>query len=366
MPGFTFLMEQTLGHVVHTANLQKAALAPEFSGCVFHWLPVPFRGADRYESMPGVHENWTLRGSLRARSLLYAHLKSSPAPNALFIHTQTIAQLCTPWMRTIPTIVSMDATPENIQEMGADYGQGASNAAGDKIKKRVLRNTLNKARLIICWNHWAAESLRSSYGVPAARIRVIPAGVDTNLFMPSPRSGRTGPIRLLFVGGDFERKGGVELLEAFTILKESGHNIALDLVTPSPPQGLPEEDITVHTSAAPGSAQMLALYAGADIFVLPSRADCLPLAILEAMASGLPIVATQVGAVKEAAQPMVNALLCEPRSPVALANAIETYVVTPGLRAQHGEQSRAIAINNFDSTSAFRQIMACLAEISHG
>jgi glycosyltransferase involved in cell wall biosynthesis len=364
MARFTFIMEQTLGHVVHSRSMQMAAASQHYSQDTFSWILVPFVAEDKYQYMPGARSNWTLRGSLRARAALTQQLRQQQAPNALFLHTQTISQLCTPYLRKIPSIISLDATPENIQEMASEYGQPASSAPADALKKHILLEALHTARLLVCWNAWAAASLQTSYGIDAQKIRIIPAGVDTRAFSPTVRMGRKGPCRLLFVGGDFERKGGPELLQAFSALRASGVELELDLVCPSPPLIKEGQGINIHTNAAPGSQQMHALYAAADIFVLPSRGDCLPLAILEAMACGLPVVSADVGAIKEAAKPDVNARLCPPRNADALASSILEYANSALLRAEHGAKSREIAISSFDAMRGFQQIVDCLQEVS--
>ncbi len=362
MPRYAFLMEQTLGHVVHANTLQRLSSTPEFADIQCRWLPVPFSAPDGYDQLPGARSNWTLRGSLRARSLLTAELVTNPAPDALFIHTQTISQLCKPWMRRIPTVISLDATPENIDEMGSEYGQMPTSGIAERVKKLVLRRTLTSAKYLVCWSQWAANSLIASYGIDPGRIRVIPPGVDTSLFVATNRTGRTGPVQLLFVGGDFKRKGGVELLQAFANLRGSGLDCELNLVCPTPPSEASLPGVHIHTNAMPGSEAMLALYRAADIFVLPSLGDCLPLAILEAMACGLPIVATCVGAINEAAVPGKNGTLVNPRDASALERAIGTYIAEPALRLEHGASSRLAAVQHFDSLRSFRAILASLQE----
>ena len=83
--------------------------------------------------------------------------------------------------------------------------------------------------------------------------------------------------------------------------------------------------------------------AATDIFVLPSLVEGLPLALLEAMRAGKPIVATAVGGVPEAVTSGVNGLLVAPADDVALADAIAILAASPQQRAELGEQARARA-----------------------
>ncbi len=117
--------------------------------------------------------------------------------------------------------------------------------------------------------------------------------------MTETKPGRDRPVNLLFVGGDFARKGGDTLLEAFAGLPPTV-NAHLHIVTKTEGVGDGLPHVTVHRNIAPNSEPLLRLFAEADLFVFPTRGDCLPLAVMEALASGLPVVTTTVGALPEA------------------------------------------------------------------
>jgi glycosyltransferase involved in cell wall biosynthesis len=87
--------------------------------------------------------------------------------------------------------------------------------------------------------------------------------------------------------------------------------------------------------------------AAADVFVLPSLVEGLPLALLEAMRAGKPIVATSVGGVPEAVTSGINGLLVAPADDLALADAIATLAASPRQRAELGDQARATADRDF-------------------
>jgi glycosyltransferase involved in cell wall biosynthesis len=92
-----------------------------------------------------------------------------------------------------------------------------------------------------------------------------------------------------------------------------------------------------------------------DIFVLPSRFEGLPLTVIEAMATGLPVVATNVGSMAELVEEGVNGFLVEPENPPVLANAIARLVSDERLRRQMGQQGRKMAVAQFDLQAAARQ-----------
>ena len=108
---FVFVLEQTLGQVAHTRNIERAlAEEPSIDSTVIHLRygePEGLRGR-----LPGLR-TWTFNASLQARSALRCRLREGPV-DAAFIHTQVAAVLASRLMGSVPTIVSLDATPINF------------------------------------------------------------------------------------------------------------------------------------------------------------------------------------------------------------------------------------------------------------
>ena len=128
---------------------------------------------------------------------------------------------------------------------------------------------------MVTWCGWAKESLVRDYGIPAERVTVIPPGVDLERWH-CPRRPRSNRARLLFVGGDFRRKGGELLLKAYR--DHLAEACELDIVTRDPVEPGALERVRVHYGLQPNSPELLSLYERADIFVFPTLGDCLPLA----------------------------------------------------------------------------------------
>lgn len=348
---FGLVMEQTLGHVTHCQNL-RAAIESDPTVCAT-WFDVPYRSSDRWERVPVVRSNWSLRASLRARDCLrQADLR---ALDALLIHTQVSSLLCTNWMRQIPTVVSLDATPAN-----KDRGQKKDQPPAPwwaRFKRVWTRRALDAAAAIISWNQWSRRSLIDEYQVPAEKIAVIPPGVALDFWQPAPSSHGARLPRLLFVGGDFERKGGPLLVDL--VHRELATHWGLDVVTHS--QAVESTGaVRVHRQLPPNSPALQKLFAEADLLVLPTYWDCMPLVILEAMASGLPVVASDVGAISEQVIHGETGLLVPPGDRAALRQALETLARDPLRRRAMGAVGRARAEACFDAQKNAAAVVALL------
>ena len=108
--------------------------------------------------------------------------------------------------------------------------------------------------------------------MPADKITVIPPGVNVHEWRrPTPRVPHANPVKILFVGGDLERKGGLVLLEAFRALRHLG--LELHLVTKD--RLAPEPGVFVYNNLEANSQPLKDLYHTCDIFALPTFGDCL-------------------------------------------------------------------------------------------
>ena len=187
--------------------------------------------------------------------------------------------------------------------------------------------------------------------VPGVKLHYLPNAIDIRPYreVASRRSRTEGQaIRLLYLGHLAEVKGTDDLLEAFKILDAGGKPVALDLVG----DFLFEQD-EARLAAAVGGASVpgktvrlvppvwgedkLACFERADIFVFPSHYEGMPMAVLEAMAAGLPVVATAVGGIPELVSDGVNGVLTPPRAPRDLSRALEKLCRDASLRSRMGD-----------------------------
>ena len=353
-----FALEHSLGHTTHARNLQ-AALAkdlfvqPELIELPYHNTP----GA--WARLPGVRSNWSFRASLGA----FLGLRGQSF-DALFFHTQVTALLASGMLKKTPGLISLDATPLQYDRLGAHYGHTPGNSRLEVLKARLNQRAFLAARGLLTWSQWAKDSLICDYGVPGDKIFVIPPGVDIAAWdsaraLRKPRAA-DAPLNVLFVGGDFIRKGGDTLLAAFDLLPEPVRRAAhLHLVTQAT-ELAPVGNITVHNGVTPNSERLRTLFAEADIFVFPTRADCLPQAVLEAMAARLPVITTPVAAIPEAVIDNETGKLVPVGDEKALALALEHLLTDQSLRLRLGSTARQEALARYDAAKNYPQILARL------
>jgi glycosyltransferase involved in cell wall biosynthesis len=150
---------------------------------------------------------------------------------------------------------------------------------------------------------------------------------------------------VLFVGGDFQRKGGDVLLEA--LAGPARDRCEVHLVTKARMPSTP--GVHVHNGIGPNSPELIQLFSAADIFVLPTYADCLPLVLMEAAAAALPVVTTNVGALSEAVLTGRSGIVVPTGDRAALARAIMRLAEDAELRRTMGQAGHALANQKFDA-----------------
>lgn len=354
-PHLAFALEQTLGHVTHSANL-RAALSDDRTARI-SWIPIEYYTTDPWRHLPLLSRNWSLTGSLMARRKLRC-LNQQRRIDGYFFHTQVIAFGALDLMRQRPVVVSLDATPRGFDTIGAAYGH-ASGGPLDGIKHVLSRAVLRNAAALVTWSAWAKASLVAEYGVPDERVSVIPPGTDLNLWNVerSPRSV-DAPVRILFVGGDFARKGGQDLLAACADFLPG--RCEVHLVTRTPIEASP--GVTVYPAIVPNSAELRHLYAKADIFALPTYADGLPMVLMEAAAAGLPMVSTPVGAIPEVVNDGRTGFLVQAGDVAALRTAIKTLIEQPERGRVMGQAARQAAETRFDARANAQRVRDLLLE----
>lgn len=356
------VLEQTLGHVTHGDNLMS--ILPTVAGCAPVFVLVPFDLAGWRRHVPGIR-NWTIRAGLRARRQVRTVLKGGMRPDVCFVHTQVPAIVMGRAPLGVPLVVSLDATPIQYDSLGEHYAHEVGPAASERMKYALNRRCLRRARHIVAWSQWTRTSLVHDYGIDPDDVTVIPPGVNTARWstgrspVDEAAADTSGdPVRILFVGGDLERKGGRQLLAAFaTVRGELGDRVELHLVTRSHVE--PRIGVHLH-SMAPNSEELIGLYHRCDIFCLPTFGDCLPLVLAEAGAAGLALVTTDVGAISEIVHDEITGLLVPVGDTNALAVALHRLVEDPALRARLATAANRLVLDEHDATVNATRLAAVL------
>jgi glycosyltransferase involved in cell wall biosynthesis len=351
---FGFLLEQSLGHVTHAKNLlTNVALDPEVRA---HWGLIDFEATGVAGRIPFYRSNWTLRAGVCAYREV-ARMNRQARLDALFFHTQVPAILAQRWLRKIPGIVSLDATPLQYDELGMFYKHEQGPAWLETLKWRLNRDCFASARRLVAWSEWTKRGLVQGYGVPADKITVIPPGVNVHEWRrPTPRVPHAGPVKILFVGGDLERKGGLVLLEAFRALRHLG--LELHLVTKD--RLPPEPGVFIYNSLEANSQPLKDLYHTCDIFALPTLGDCLPMVLSEAGASGMAIISTNVAAIPEFVRNGETGLTVPVGDADSLTQALRDLATNPAFRMVLGERAKAHASRHYDAPTNANRLLGLL------
>ncbi len=342
-----FIVEQALGHVTHGMNLQE--FVPLDAEIEAYWSLPAWQPVGLASKIPFYRSNWTLRAGLQARKAV-AGIQRQTRLDALFFHTQVTAVLSRDWLKRIPGIVSLDATPRQIDSFGDAYQHASGPAWLERWKWRLNRDCFRSARHLVTWSEWTKNGLAAEYGVPAGKITVIPPGVDVKAWEALGQQRRSdGPVKILFVGGNFQRKGGSVLLEAFRGLRQSlpaGLQVELHLVTRDAIS--PEQDVFVQNNLNPNSPALRQLYSESHIFCLPTLGDIFPMALSEAGAAGLPIISTRLAGIPELVRDGEVGFLAAPGDVTALQGALQCLVENPALRVQQGQAALRLVRQEFD------------------
>ena len=281
---------------------------------------------------------YELGTSYWARRTLGTLLRSR-TPDVLHIHTQAIAMFSLDVMARIPTVVSADGTSIQMAEQQLEEPWRWTFAGNHALERAMF----GRAAAVTTFSQWAADSVVRDHGIDPARVHAIPPGIDLAQFPPlAARDDRPtdAPLRILFMGGEFERKGGPRLVEAFLSRFANNENVELHIVTKD--ANVPRHPrIFVHLGVAAYSDAWHALYRSADVFALPTKRDQSPIAFLEAMAAGLPVITTPVGSAAEIVVDGETGFVIPGDDTALLAERIATVLNDRDLRARLGAAGRA-------------------------
>ncbi len=237
------------------------------------------------------------------------------------------------------------------------------------VSSRRIRQALDYERrvyagidIIFTMSEYLRQSFISDFGVDAARVKTVGAGMNLDSIPAEAPAKTYDGRRLLFMGADFERKGGMDLLLAFRKVRSVFPDARLDIVGPRNldiPAGL--ADGVVYSGFLsrqdPAQAGKLAeLLRAATLFVMPSRYEPFGIAPLEAMAHQIPAVLTDSWAFPEMVVPGVNGELVKTNDPGDLAEKIVSLLKDPDRLREMGHAGRARVLSRYTWEAVVRRM----------
>ena len=232
-----------------------------------------------------------------------------------------------------------------------------------RIDEKVAR-----AAFVACISHFA-RAQGMIFAAPAHwdRMRIVHCGVEPERY--GPEAGRAAGERMLFVGRLAGIKGVPVLLRALARVAERRPAARLALVGDGPERGAIEREARrlgiadrVEFLGYLDQEAVAAELARSDLFVLPSFAEGVPVVLMEAMASGLPVVATRVAGVGELVEDGVSGRLVAPGDEGALAQAIEAMLADRDGRAAMAQAGRRMVEAAFDVRGEAQRLAALFAD----
>jgi len=242
----------------------------------------------------------------------------------------------------------------------------------------MLPEKVARARFVCACNRHALERLREVAG-PAGepKLHLQSHGVDLQRFARRERGPRDGgPPTVLFVGRLLPNKGASRLIEAFGRLVREGRDLQLELIGDGPERerltarvaelGL-DSRVTLRGAVAQG--EVIAALRRAELLAAPAEIgadggrDGLPNVVLEALAVGLPVVASRVASIEEAVQDEVSGLLVPPGDPPALAAAIARLLDDRELRDRLVDGGRRLVEDRFDRRECGQRFASLFATL---
>jgi glycosyltransferase involved in cell wall biosynthesis len=224
---------------------------------------------------------------------------------------------------------------------------------------------IKRANRVIAVSDFTRQELRKYYNIPDSRIRIIHNGVDVNKFKPSADKRKVkmelgfnpNDIAILSVGRLYARKGLFTLIESMPqvvkrfsnakfIISGKGQSSEMQKLN-AHAEKLGVKDNIIFTGYYPDK-KLAKLYQAADVFAFSTYYEHHPFAILEALATGLPVVTTNVGGIPETIEDGKNGFLVEPFHPKQLADRILYLLEHPAEASEMGFEARKTVEERFD------------------
>lgn len=248
-------------------------------------------------------------------------------------------------------LVSLAVTLRGPQPIVGTFHAWSDRDAAYRLARPLARAAAGRLAARVAVSRPAVDYHSRALGVPAGTFRVIPNGVDVARFRsgrPIPELVKDGAPTLLFVGRLEARKGLEQLVRAFVRLKRQRPTLRLLVVGDGPERARCQQLLTARLRAdvlflgQVDEEDKPRFHASADLFVAPNLGgESFGMVLLEAMAAGLPVVASDIPGFRSVIRDGVEGRLVPPGNVAALAEAVDTLLANAALREALGEQATA-------------------------
>jgi glycosyltransferase involved in cell wall biosynthesis len=254
-----------------------------------------------------------------------------------------------------------------LESLASGYGlEGVPKKVIDRAVE-YEREAAHSVDLVLTMSEYLRQSFITGFGVPADRVVRVGCGINQTSIPEIPPDKDYDTAEVLFVGVEFERKGGQQLLRAFAEVIQRIPRAKLHIVGPAAVPVLPalKDNVVLHgflrKSDPNDAAKLNELYKRCCVLVLPSLYEPFGIAPLEAMTHGMACIVTDAWALRETVQPGVNGELVEKGNAGDLAAKLICLLSAPETIRRMGHAGREIAKEQYTWTAVARRISATMS-----
>lgn len=239
----------------------------------------------------------------------------------------------------------------------------------DDVPGQHLAFKMQMADQVVCISQFAkGQLMRISRPDDWPKFQVCRLGVDPSQFTFTTRKAANATVELLCVGRLSPAKGQVLLVQACAQLRDKGLNFSLTLVGDGPDRRRIEQAIAslqlgshITLNGSLNQEAVKAKFARADVFVLPSLAEGIPVVLMEAMSSGVPCVSTPVNGIPELIEHDCTGLLATPGDVDSLTRQLTRLIQQPQLRQSLAHAAHGKVLADFDLIRNVARLSQCFA-----
>ena len=330
-----------------------------------HWYPTR-TFAQRLLAAPTPLSRWNLdMHKLRSQSAAGRAVARRLVPGGIELSRFDVVHVLTQQMgaflpglggrSTCRWFVQADATMPLYQRWFDD----SSTLAGPSM--RLERAVFAAADAVACWSAWTLESVRDELGIAPEKLflyRPCPRGASANV-----RAESSGKLRIVFVGNDWQRKGGPRLLRWHQQRWIS--RAELHVCSASAPADPKLKDVVWH-GPTPHEKLVGQILPNMHVMAMPTTLDTFVIAVAEGQIAGLPVVASRLSGLQELVRDGVSGFLCDRHDDDGFIRAIERMIDDPQLRHRLAAGARAHAARNLNSDVWHRHLFDQFHRVAAG